>query len=61
MPPGHQCILDLHNYCRYQDFLFNPDGSVDGLVKPANPLLYAYTSDNTRCKCASSRWRRARR
>jgi endoglucanase len=45
---GTRCILDLHNFCRYQDFLFNPDGSVNGLVKPANSLLYAYTSDNTK-------------
>jgi endoglucanase len=44
---GIKCIIDLHNYCRYQDFVFQPDGSVIGLVKPPNPLIRAFTSDNT--------------
>ncbi|MES3003934.1 MAG: cellulase family glycosylhydrolase [Pseudomonadota bacterium] len=43
---GIQCMLDIHNYCRYQDFLFQPDGSVSGLIKPSDPLLHAYTTDN---------------
>jgi endoglucanase len=43
---GIKCIIDVHNYCRYDDFVFQSDGSVIGLVKPSNPLLHAYTSDN---------------
>ena len=31
---GIRCIIDLHNYCRYRDFVFQPDGSVIGLVQP---------------------------
>jgi endoglucanase len=27
---GIQCIIDCHNYCRYQDFRFQGDGSVIG-------------------------------
>ena len=44
---GMKCMLDCHNYCRYTDFVFQPDGSVIGLVKPTNPLIHAFTSDNT--------------
>ncbi|MDB5947748.1 MAG: Twin-arginine translocation pathway signal, partial [Ramlibacter sp.] len=44
---GIRCIVDLHNYCRYQDFVFQPDGSVRGLVKPPDPLLRPYTGDNS--------------
>ncbi|MDQ3058145.1 MAG: glycoside hydrolase family 5 protein [Pseudomonadota bacterium] len=44
---GIRCILDLHNYCRYQDFVYQSDGSVIGLVVPADPLIRPYTSDNT--------------
>ncbi len=43
---GMKCILDLHNYCRYRDFVYQPDGSVIGLVKPADPAVRAYTTDN---------------
>ncbi|MDB5964184.1 MAG: Twin-arginine translocation pathway signal, partial [Polaromonas sp.] len=42
---GIKCILDNHNYCRYQDFRFQPDGSVAGLTLPPDPLLRPYTSD----------------
>lgn len=42
---GTTCIVDLHNYCRYQDFRFQADGSVAGLVRPAGPLLRPYSSD----------------
>jgi endoglucanase len=43
---GSKCILDLHNFARYRDFLFQPDGSVIGLTKdPFNPLVYAFTTD----------------
>ncbi len=42
---GIKCILDLHNYGRYRDFIFQSDGSVIGLVRPASPQIYAYSSD----------------
>lgn len=42
---GIRCIVDLHNYGRYQDFVFQPDGSVRGLVKRQDSLLRPYTSD----------------
>jgi endoglucanase len=42
---GAKCILDLHNYCRYQDFRYQPDGSVNGLGKPPTPLHRAFTED----------------
>ena len=47
---GTRCILDLHNYCRYRDFVFQPDGSVIGLQKPSNPLIHAYTSDGSQVR-----------
>jgi endoglucanase len=40
---GIECIIDLHNYCRYQDFRFQPDGSVTGLSLPDSPLLRPFT------------------
>ncbi len=43
---GTKCIIDLHNYCRYQDFKYQPDGSVIGLTTPSNTLLRPYTTDN---------------
>jgi hypothetical protein len=43
---GAKCIIDLHNYCRYRDFIFQADGSVIGLDKQPG-LTYAYTNDNT--------------
>jgi hypothetical protein len=42
---GIKCWLDLHNYCRYVDFVYQPDGSVRGLLKPATLGIYPYTSD----------------
>ena len=43
---GIKCIIDLHNYCRYQDFKFQSDGSVLGLT--AGPgLLRPYTTDGS--------------
>ena len=44
---GTKAIIDCHNYCRYQDFKFQPDGSVSGLVVPTDPLLQPYTSDSS--------------
>jgi len=43
---GIKCVVDVHNYCRYRDFVFQGDGSVIGLVRPSDPVLHAYTSDN---------------
>jgi hypothetical protein len=42
---GARCIVDLHNYCRYRDFVYQPDGSVIGLVTPNSRLLRPFTSD----------------
>jgi endoglucanase len=42
---GMRCIIDNHNYCRYQDFRFQPDGSVTGLVPAPQPLMRPYTTD----------------
>jgi aryl-phospho-beta-D-glucosidase BglC (GH1 family) len=47
---GMKCIIDLHNYCRYRDFVFQPNGSVIGLVAPPDPLVRAFTSDNTQVR-----------
>jgi hypothetical protein len=47
---GTRCIIDLHNYCRYRDFVYQSNGSVVGLVKPADPVLYAYTTDNAQVR-----------
>lgn len=42
---GMKCIIDNHNYGRYQDFKFQADGSVTGLTVPSDPLLRPYTTD----------------
>jgi len=42
---GATCILDLHNYCRYRDFRYAPDGSVPGLKPGQTPLHRPYTED----------------
>ena len=44
---GARCILDLHNYCRYVDFRYQPDGSVLGLTAPADPSAQPYTTDGS--------------
>jgi len=41
---GTRCIIDNHNYGRYQDFRFQADGSVIGLTVPPSPLR-PYTTD----------------
>lgn len=41
---GTRCIIDNHNYGRYQDFRFQPDGSVIGLTVPPSPMR-PYTTD----------------
>ncbi|MDB5886993.1 MAG: Twin-arginine translocation pathway signal [Polaromonas sp.] len=42
---GMRCIIDLHNYARYQDFRYQADGSVIGLKAATDPLLRPYTTD----------------
>ena len=44
---GMRCIIDNHNYCRYQDFRFQPDGSVTGLVPAPQPLMRPHTTDRS--------------
>ena len=44
---GMKCLIDCHNYCRYQDFVFQADGTVIGLEAPSNPLIRPYTSDGS--------------
>jgi len=44
---GIKCIIDLHNYCRYQDFKYQADGSVIGLTVPKDPLIRPYTTDSS--------------
>jgi endoglucanase len=41
---GTKCIIDVHNYGRYTDFVYQPDGSVIGLAKQAG-VTHAYTTD----------------
>jgi endoglucanase len=41
---GATCILDLHNYGRYRDFRYGPDGNVPGLQRPS-PAHRAFTED----------------
>lgn len=54
---GTKVILDLHNYCRYQDFVYQADGSVSGLVVPSDPLIRPYTTDGSQVQvriCATA-------
>ena len=44
---GTRCIIDLHNYARYWDFIYQPDGSVIGLKAAPDPLLRPYTTDRS--------------
>lgn len=44
---GTKCIIDNHNYGRYRDFIYQPDGSVAGLTDPSDALLRPYTTDKT--------------
>jgi hypothetical protein len=44
---GTKCIIDLHNYCRYQDFRFQADGSVAGLTRDSDPLVMPYTTNSS--------------
>ncbi|MDB5744365.1 MAG: Twin-arginine translocation pathway signal [Polaromonas sp.] len=42
---GIRCIIDLHNYCRYQDFRYQANRAVVGLTAPPSPLMRPYTQD----------------
>lgn len=44
---GTKCIIDLHNYCRYQDFVFQGDGSVLGLTQDGDPLVRPFTTNSS--------------
>ena len=44
---GIQCILDLHNYCRYQDFKYQTDGSVIGFQASTSPFIQPWTNDGS--------------
>ena len=50
---GIKCILDLHNYCRYQDFKYQTDGSVIGFQPSSSSFIQPWTNDGsqvwTRC------------
>lgn len=43
---GMKCMIDLHNYCRYHDFIWNADGSVPGFTNPGGTQL-PYSSTNS--------------
>jgi aryl-phospho-beta-D-glucosidase BglC (GH1 family) len=45
---GIRCIIDLHNYGRYQDFIYNADGSVTGLSTSRDPLIRPFTTDGSK-------------
>jgi hypothetical protein len=47
---GTKCIIDLHNYCRYQDFIYAADGTVAGFVDPSDPLIQPYTTDSSKVR-----------
>ncbi|HZY16939.1 MAG TPA: cellulase family glycosylhydrolase [Ramlibacter sp.] len=42
---GATCILDLHNYGRYRDFVVREDGSMAGLTRGPTPQHRPYTTD----------------
>jgi endoglucanase len=44
---GIKCIIDLHNYCRYQDFKYQADGSVIGFTTAKDPLIRPFTTDGS--------------
>ena len=47
---GTKCIIDVHNYCRYVDFIYQPDGSVLGLTKSNSPEVHPFTTDSTQVR-----------
>ncbi|MBE7939888.1 MULTISPECIES: cellulase family glycosylhydrolase [Ramlibacter] len=44
---GTRCIIDCHNYGRYQDFVYQADGSVIGLTAASTPLIRPFTTDGS--------------
>jgi aryl-phospho-beta-D-glucosidase BglC (GH1 family) len=44
---GIKVLLDVHNYARYNDFVYQADGSVLGLVDPADDLLPPHVNGDT--------------
>jgi len=42
---GITCLLDLHNYARYQDFVYQPGGAVIGLKAAPDGRLRPYTTE----------------
>ncbi|WP_287066072.1 cellulase family glycosylhydrolase, partial [Ramlibacter sp.] len=44
---GAKCIIDCHNYGRYQDFVYQADGSVIGLTASRDPLIMPFTTDGS--------------
>lgn len=47
---GTTCIIDNHNYGRYQDFRYQSDGSVTGLTVPPGGLLRPFTKDRSQIR-----------
>lgn len=43
-------IIDLHNDCRYSDFVYDGSGNVAGLVNPADDVTPPYTTDGTKVR-----------
>lgn len=46
---GMKCMLDVHNYCRYTDFIYQADGSVTGGVSnnSRDPSVHAWANDGS--------------
>lgn len=42
---GTKCIIDVHNYCRYTDFIYQPDGSVIGGLSKPSSVAQAFAND----------------
>jgi endoglucanase len=42
---GVRCVIDIHNYCRYMDFVYQPDGSIIGFNVPTDRLYPPYAAN----------------
>lgn len=51
---GVTVLLDLHNYFRYQDFIYNADGSVTGFVAAPDVQTQPYATSGTLTRVASN-------
>lgn len=51
---GIKCYLDIHNYCRYVDFIYNADGSVPGFTVPGGVLMPYSATNSTQTRIFSS-------